>query len=359
MTIMNESPARGIIGGLREEARYSLTKAIYLANQGVPQGKRFVFDKLENGYHRVDPMRGSEFILDFVFHRVSDKSRKIKKRLSILRPYHETVVPVETPETLPTVNFVVTLSGLSNRLDHFLKEYERNVLQLREDATLTVVLFDTPDASKVRLMIQQYMTRYEGARMVVVDVPGKFARGVGLDIGVKKFEDNQLVFLVDVDLDISTDFLQRCRLNTIQGKQVYFPVFFKLYNPDFVNKYHRGNASLQITRHKGHWAHYSYGMVCMYSSDYRKSGGFDTSMKGWGEEDVDLLNKVMRSGLEVFRAPDPGLIHNWHTKNCNKDTITNSAAYEHCLQSKGENLADRVELSQYVFQNELRNGNVL
>ncbi len=82
-------------------------------------------------------------------------------------------------------------------------------------------------------------------------------------------------------------------------------------------------------------------------------------MKGWGEEDVDLLNKIMKSGLEVFRAPDPGLIHNWHRKTCNKDTITNPVAYAHCLQSKGENLADRVELSQYVFEAELKNGNIL
>ena len=88
--------------------------------------------------------------------------------------------------------------------------------------------------------------------------------------------------------------LQRCRLNTIQGKQVYFPVFFKLYNEEFINKYHRGNTSMLLTRHKGHWAHYSYGMVCLYTADYRKSGGFDLSMQGWGEEDVDLMSKVQK-----------------------------------------------------------------
>lgn len=359
MSIMWETPARGIIGGIREEARYALTKAIYQANQGLPQAQRYVFDKLENGYHRVDPMRGSEFILDFVFRKHSDRSARIKKRLSILRPYHETVVPVESSEMLPTVNFLVTLSGLSNRLEHFLMNYEKNVLQLGEDATLTIVLFESPDAPKVRLMVQQYLTRYQGARMSVVDTQGDFARGVGLHYGMSHFSKDQLVFVVDVDLDISTDFLQRCRLNTVQGKVVYFPVFFKLYNQDFVNRYHRANHSLLISRHRGHWAHYSYGMVCLYAGDYQKTGGFDVSMHGWGEEDIDLLNKVLKSGLEVFRAPDPGLIHNWHRKVCDKAKISQGPAYEHCLQSKGENLADRIELAQYVFENELKNGNVL
>lgn len=359
MSVMHESPARGIIGGFREEARFSLTKAIYLANQGLPQSQRYVFDKLENGYHRVDPMRGSEFILDFVFRKQSDRNARIKKRLSILRPYHETIIPVDGSEMLPTVNFLVTLSGLSNRLEHFLMQYEKNVLQLGEDATLTIVLFESPDAPKVRLMVQQYLTRYQGAQMTVVDVHGEFARGVGLNHGLGKFDRNQLVFMVDVDLDISTEFLQRCRLNTIQGKQLYFPVFFKLYNQDFVDRYHRGNHTLLISRNRGHWAHYSYGMVCLYASDYLKSGGFDVTMRGWGEEDVDLLNKVLKAGLEVFRAPDPGLVHNWHTKTCNKEKVVNPATYEHCLQSKGENLADRIELAQYVFENELKKGNVL
>ncbi len=359
MSIMHESPARGIIAGIREEARFALTKAIYLANQGVPLNQRYIFDKLENGYHRVDAMRGSEFILDFIFRRQSDRNARIKKRVTILRPFHETVIPVDSSEMLPTVNFLVTLSGLSNRLEHFLSRYERNVLQLGEDATLTVVLFESPDAPKVRMMIQQYLTRYQGAKMSVIDIQGDFSRGVGLNHGLSKFADDQLVFVVDVDLDISTEFLQRCRLNTVRGQKVYFPVFFKLYNQDFVNRYHRGNNSLLISRSTGHWAHYSYGMVCIYAGDYMKSGGYDVSMHGWGEEDVDLLNKVLKAKLEVFRAPDPGLIHNWHSKICSKQKVTNPSAYEHCLQSKGENLADRVELARYIFENELLKGNEL
>ena len=306
MTIMHESPARGIIGGVREEARYALTKAIYMANQGLPQSQRYIFDKLENGYHRVDPMRGSEFILDFVFRRSSDRNTRIRKRISILRAYHESIVPIDNPEMLPTVNFITVLSGLGTRLEHFLEKYEKNVLQLGQDATLTIVLFDSPDASKVRLMVQQYISRYQSAKMYVIDAPGDFARGNGLHRGTERFQDNELMFLVDVDLDISTDYLQRCRLNTIRGKQVYFPVFFKLYMPDFVNKWHRGNSTMVVARHSGHWAHYSYGMVCIYASDYRHVGGFNLNMQGWGEEDVDLFNRVVNHNLEAFRAPDPG-----------------------------------------------------
>ena len=359
MTVMHESPARGIIGGIREEARYALTKAIYVANQGRSQHERYVFDKLENGYHRVDPMRGSEFILDFIFRKSSNRNIRIKKRISILRPFHETVVPVDTYEVLPTVNFITVLSGLSNRLETFLSNYEKNVLQTGEDASLTVVLFNGPDAPKVRSMLMQYKMRYHSAKITIVDTEGEFARGTGLHKGVERFADGDLLFLVDVDFDISTNFLQRCRLNTVHGKQAYFPIFFKLYNPDFVSQYHRGNSSMRIARHLGHWAHYSYGMVCIFASDYRKAGGFNRSLRGWGEEDVDFMDRVLRKGIEIFRAPDPGLIHNWHRKVCDKSTVVSSTAYDHCLMSKGENLADRIELAQYIFDNEIKKGNLL
>ena len=359
MAVFHESPARGIIGGTREEARFALTKAIYIVNQGRGQKDRYIFEKLDNGYHRVDPMRGSEFILDFVFRKSSNHNVRIKKRVGILRPFHETIVPVDTPEILPTINFLTILSGLNSRLETFLNNYEKSVLIPGEDATLTIVLYDGPDASKVRSIVETYMVRYRAAKIKIAETQGEFSRGVGLHKGMEQFESDDLVFIVDIDFDIATSFLQRCRLNTILGKQVYFPIFFKLYNPEFVNQYHHGNSSMRIARHTGHWAHYSYGMVCIFASDYLKAGGYDSSMKGWGEEDVDFMNRVLKKGLEIFRAPDPGLIHNWHRKVCDKVTVSNPVAYDHCLMSKGENLADRIELAQYVFDNELQKGNLL
>ena len=360
MSVYHEQPSRGIIGGTREEARYALTKAIYLANQGLTPNQRLIFEKLENGYHRVDPMRGSEYILDFVFRKSSDRNVRVKKRIGLLRPYHEVVVPVPTPEHLDRVNFVVTLSGLSNRLEQFLANFEKNILNQKENASLTVALFDGSDKAKVHELIDKYKSRYSGASLSIVDIKKEeFARGVGLHHGAMSFNDNDLLFLVDVDLEISNEFLRRCRLNTIQNKQVYFPIFYKLYNMDFVKKYYRGNDTQFLSRRNGHWAHYSYGMVCLYASDYRRSGGYNIDMRGWGEEDIDLLNRVMSAGLEVFRAPDPGLIHLWHRKICNKEAILSSKGYLHCLQSKAENLADRTELAQYIFERELKDGNVM
>lgn len=359
MSVFHEQPSHGIIGGLREEARYVLTKGIYIANQGLHPKDRLLFEKLENGYRRIDPMRGSEYVLDFVFRKNSERSIRIRKRVTVLRPFHESVVPIPTTQTSNRVHFIVTLSGLSNRLEQFLTNFERNILTHKDDVTLTIVLFKGRDDDKVHKLVDKYAQRYPSTAIAILETQGEFARGVGLNHGASKFNDGDLLFFVDVDLEVKTDFIHRCQLNTIQGKQVYFPIFFKLYNLEFVSRHYKGNESQLLSRHNGHWAHYSYGMVCIYKSDYRDSGGFNTQMHGWGEEDIDLLNRVMTHNLNVFRSPDPGLVHMWHRKVCDKSSVVSPKAYQHCLQSKAENLADRTELAQYVFASELNHGNVL
>ena len=199
------------------------------------------------------------------------------------------IVPVDSVQHKPRVNFIVTLSGLSERLEQFIKTFEKNVLIPKEDASLTIALYNSPDAPKVHSLIGKYTKDYPYSMLKVIDVEGEFARGVGLHHGAQQFKGGELLFFIDIDLEIGPDFLNRARLNTIQGKQVYFPIFFKLYKLDFVHRFYKGNSSQLLSRHNGHWAHYSYGMVTIYASDYKKVGGFNTNMRGWGERGCGFL----------------------------------------------------------------------
>lgn len=40
----------------------------------------------------------------------------------------------------------------------------------------------------------------------------------------------------------------------------------------------------------------------------------NVAIKGWGKEDVDLFERLLKV-VQVFRAPDPGLIHIYHESN--------------------------------------------
>lgn len=349
----NSLPSTGLIGVDRHEARNVLTKGMFLINKNKAPSERYGFERLQNGYKRIDPSRGADYILDFVLNKQYGHDSKIHKRINLFRPFQDEflVVPNEASSDR-TVNFIVPLSGLSNRLVEFMRTYEANVLEITEDATLTIVLSNSSDSDAVHRFIQHYQTKYPDAKIVILDIYGDFARGVAVHKGVQLFSKYDLLFICDVDIDVKWNFMRRCRLNTVRGKQVYFPIFFKLYKMDFVHKYGRINITSTIMRQNGHWAHYSYGMVCIYGEDYLDTGGFDLSLQGWGEEDVSFLHQVIKAGKEIMRAPDPGLIHRWHPKHCSKATISSDTVYEHCLRSRAENIADRIELANYYFEKE-------
>jgi hypothetical protein len=60
------------------------------------------------------------------------------------------------------------------------------------------------------------------------------------------------------------------------------------------------NKPVHISDETGQWRRYGLGMACVARSDIVRLGGYNTNIRGWGEEDVDLYERfVKRSGLEV------------------------------------------------------------
>lgn len=352
MGVWRDSPSVGIAGDVREEAKTLLSNAILHATQA--EGGKLVFDRLENGYRRVDVHRGSEYVFDLVFSgggsHLSPRNAPIRRRVSLLRPYAEDTIPVPSAETSAKINLILTLCGYSDRLERFLAHYGEEVLGAESGGvSLTVVLYESPDSHIARKVLKHHSDVFPASAVSVIDGAGEFARGAGLHLASERFPGDQILFFVDVDLAVSAQAMRRCRLNAVLGRRVYFPVFFKLYNASFVGRHFKGVTRYLVARHNGHWAHYSYGAVCVYGDDYRRAGGFELGAKGWGNEDVDFLERTLKVGLEPFRAPDPGLIHNWHPKVCDRGALRDNQTYQDCLRSRGENLADRIELASYVL----------
>lgn len=118
-----------------------------------------------------------------------------------------------------SLTFIVPLKGRSEALARFLN----NILQVNRVGTLQIILvvvyFEDDNAQKVAAALNAV----EGANILtqLILLKGEFSRSRALQIGVERAKGfGAVVFLCDVDMVITWDFLLRCLITPIQGRQV-------------------------------------------------------------------------------------------------------------------------------------------
>jgi len=329
------------------ELQQALTRAIQKSSMN--HGKPLKFKRLANGWVRHNPYVGNEYIIDYLL--MDDNKKWVTERVNLIRPLAKNFISIHKRfDTSTTVHFIVPLSKVSKRFKEFMTMYEVLVLSTNQKAALVLCVYGKDDIKEVKEVTAKYSNQYPDMKYKVLEGTNKFSRSRALDLGFSSLEPHDLAFVCDVDMTINKTFLDRCRSNAVEGKMVYYPEFFKLYNMEYVywNRSKPDNMA-RLLREHGHWAHYSFGMLCIYKSDYQKVGGFNKNIEGWGGEDVMFFHKIVRNRITIMRAPDVALSHRWHPKKCSAEALS-PQQYTHCLSSRSENLADRRELARYVYE---------
>lgn len=338
-------PTADIQGEMEEELQYIVKKTVDIINS--KEATEYKFQKISNAYLRYSATRGREYILDLV---LSHKQKVLQRRMHLLRPHQPRLVVLQDASEdsrKARVNFIVPVSHVNKRFKEFLLMYENLCLKTMENTRLVLAVFGKEDLGFVKRSVMKVANNYPDFQFQIISSDVKFSRARALDLGMSMLSATELAFLCDVDMTVDQGFLSRCRMNTIRGKRVYYPEFFKYYNMDYVYRFRKPPKTFAIMRQHGHWAVYSFGMLCIYKSDYTAAGGLDTAIVGWGGEDVDLFERIIKQKLEVLKAPDPALSHRYHDKQCSANL--QPLQFASCLTSREENLADRMQLAEYVF----------
>ncbi|XP_039615416.1 chondroitin sulfate synthase 3-like [Polypterus senegalus] len=397
----SQIPRQGINSVLRTALDDVVLQVMEMINENSKsRGRVIEFKEIQYGYRRVDPLHGAEYILDLLLLYKKHKGRKVTVPVrrhaylqqSFSRPFFLEQGDTDVKELVEAINsdsqsfsflssslkifspfqftestkemrergekkihILVPLTGRYDIFVRFMENFEKTCLIPNQNVHLAIILVNgnsDPDGDKHMALMKDFQNRYPKAEMSVVPMTGDFSRGMALEMGSSQLENNTLLLFCDVDLIFKADFLQRCRDNTIQGEQVYYPIIFSQYDPKIV---YRGgppdDSDFVFTKRSGFWRDYGFGISCMYKSDLTKVGGFDTSIQGWGLEDVDLFTKVINSGLKVFRSQDVGIVHIYHSVHC--DPNLDPKQYKMCLGSKSSTYASTMQLAEMWLEKHL------
>ena len=324
-TVAEKAPVRWIHDSLRDgllEVVHNGKKLIQ--NEGAMQAYHEIrFGKDINGYLRYHPIFGMQFQIhlssgNLIQHFArGKKTRVVKKRwIQFEQPYAALYLRTILSRHSETVHFVVPLVGRLENFRRFLSSFESAFLRRHQKVKLLVVYFPKlKDSKQHKKIFNTYKMKYPQDVFHWLDVNSAiFQRGLALNMGSKYFGKKALLSFTDVDLVFKTEYLDRCRINTIPNEQIYFPIMFSKFHPN-ITRTGKTKAKSVFTYEKdaGLWRIYSYGPVCLYSNDVFAVRGFNTTIKGWGMEDVDFFDKFVKTRkFRLFRAPDPGLVHIFH-----------------------------------------------
>ncbi|RZF33774.1 hypothetical protein LSTR_LSTR015401, partial [Laodelphax striatellus] len=258
------------------------------------------------------------------------------------------------PEKL--INFILPLAGRFKTFKRFVKNFEEVCLEPRERVTLTVVLFPSDDDNSVEetfTLVKQLQTKYSWAKIEVIPVFDTFSRANALHLGAQHVanDNDDLLFFIDVDMMFSGQVLRRVRLNTVRGKMAYFPIVFSEFDPSVV--YGRNGTAdsdhFRVDEVTGYWRQYGFGIASVYKSDLIQVGDFNTTIRGWGKEDVDLFDRFVASNVSVLRAADPHLVHVFHVVECSR--LLPEQQLLMCQATRSDTYGSVRQLSQLIYGN--------
>lgn len=158
--------------------------------------------------------------------------------------------------------------------------------------------------------------------------------------------DDALMLMGTAGMLINTEMLNRVRVNTISGWQVFFPVGFWQFRPNLIYNSKPYPVEIELNNKIGHYDVLSYEHGSFYNSDYKNAR---QSVAETEVSKYDIYEMFVRyAKLHVFRAVEPELKHYYMQLEC----VPGSPAvlYERCLERKSQNLGTRSQLAKLIFK---------
>lgn len=146
-----------------------------------------------------------------------------------------------------------------------------------------------------------------------------WSRAKALNIGLKNITTDY-VFTADVDMIFSSNFISRLLELKNPSKAYYFKVGFLNEKESETNKKFE-NYVVDFSTGVG-----AQGLSLFYLKSVEEITGYDEFLHFWGAEDIDIHERLIRTGIEsVFYNDEILLLHQWHKSYRKSETDLLSA----------------------------------
>jgi len=187
-------------------------------------------DHFTEGIYHTMPTLGTHYELNFL----NDSNHR--EIVTLFRP-EMPVIPLKSHpvDFSEKINIVMPLSGRIDTFVLFLTHFEEILIKMKNRIFLTIVYFGKSMQDLLNVF-QPFIAKHRfRSHHIQLVTDRNFSRAYALDLGIKSWKGKQdpIVFLCDVDIIFSQEFVDRCMTYPQKKSRVYYPIVFSLYNPLF------------------------------------------------------------------------------------------------------------------------------
>ncbi|XP_050316001.1 chondroitin sulfate glucuronyltransferase [Anthonomus grandis grandis] len=250
--------------------------------------KRFEFRRLVNGYKTFDLSRGMDYTFDIGFRDLKT-GKEIVKRFEVCKPLGSVEfipAPYVTENSRVSIILPIQETEIAQAV-LFLNNYNREIMLKKEKTFLLLVFlyqydsnskggvqdpfnelksFATTTASK--FTNDEVKIAWLSIRLPKTENPlelddHRVLRFAIVDLALKKIGLESLTLFLDVWSNISVDFLNRVRMNTLENYQIFSPIPFRQYDPKITQI-----PNLSVNKSAGHFDREEFKYISFYGRDY-------------------------------------------------------------------------------------------
>jgi len=348
--------------------------------------------KVLRGWRKVDMNVGVKWLLELQVSGDNNKPRKTD--CSVLQEFSEPLMvslPFVTESTKISVVVPVSEEDLGNVLI-FLNGFAKTCLEKNERVFLMLVFLYTkehPDKNNNRDF-------YKGVKQAALQLSKKFKKKDKgsmilwysmqlkdgpptplelMDLLTQKLDSKSIILLGSPYMELHSDYLNRVRMNTIEGRLSFSPIPFTQFHPQITDNKEVG-ASISFNTSIGHFDNMNHHHFSFYKSDYQYVRGKLDIASVVKEEELFTSHQLKEFPMEVFRlsalfqkygylrtgdgavqnskslhvlrAPEPSLRLRYKKVLCSD--ATPNQVHADCLRAMRSSLGTRGQLAQLFLE---------